>query len=85
MIAFIDLYRDQFGLTPICRTLGATECGFITSRGYLAAKTRPASDRAIRDTQLIEVITRIHQDNYLRLRSPEDLACDGPGRLADRR
>ncbi len=64
MIAFIDLYRDQFGVEPICRTLGATECGFITSRGYLAAKTRPASDRAIRDAQLIEVIARIHQDNY---------------------
>ena len=77
MIAFIDMYREYFGAEPICRTLGATECGFITSRGYRAAKTRPATDRAIRDEQLIEVIARIHQDNYLRLRGAEGLACDG--------
>lgn len=39
MIAFIDEYREQFGVEAICRILGATECGFITSRGYRAAKT----------------------------------------------
>ncbi|MGW9717902.1 hypothetical protein ACUXMM_002471 [Micrococcus aloeverae] len=31
MIAFIDEHRDQFGVEAICRTLRATECGFITS------------------------------------------------------
>lgn len=46
MIAFIDEHRDQFGVEAICRTLGATECGFIT---YRAAKRRPASARALRD------------------------------------
>ena len=45
MIAYIDMYKDRFGVRPICRTLGATEGGFITSRGYRAAKTRPISDR----------------------------------------
>ena len=44
MIAYIDMYKDRFGAWPICRTLGATEGGFITSRGYRAAKTRPISD-----------------------------------------
>ena len=34
MIAFIDEHRDQFGVEAICRTLRATECGFITSRAY---------------------------------------------------
>lgn len=38
MIAFIDMHREQFGVEAICRILGATECGFITSRGYRAAK-----------------------------------------------
>jgi hypothetical protein len=40
----------------ICRTLGATERGFITSRGYRAAKTCPASDRVLRDRVLLPQI-----------------------------
>lgn len=64
MIAYIDMYRDQFGVELICRTLSATDGGFITSRGYRAAKTRPASRRAVRDAQLLPVIRRIHDDNY---------------------
>lgn len=64
MIAYIDMYRDQFGVELICRTLGATEGGFLTSRGYRAAKTRPASDRHLRDAALTPVIERIHAENY---------------------
>ena len=64
MIAFIDEHRDQFGVEAICRTLRATECGFITSRGYRAAKTRPASARALRDVLLLEELRRIHMENY---------------------
>ena len=64
MIAFIDEHRDQFGVEAICRTLRATECGFITSRGYRAAKRRPASERALRDELLIEELKRIHAENY---------------------
>lgn len=64
MIAFIDRYRDQFGAWAICRILGATECGFITSRGYRAAKSRPASARSMRDEILVEEVKRIHQENY---------------------
>ncbi|TIG45502.1 IS3 family transposase, partial [Legionella pneumophila] len=52
-----------YGVETICRTLGATESGFITSRGYRAAKTRPASPRALRDEFLIEKIQRIHAQN----------------------
>ena len=61
MIAFIDEHRDQFGVEAICRTLGATECGFIT---YRAAKRRPASARALRDVLLLEELKRIHAENY---------------------
>ena len=63
MIVFIDEHRDQFGVEAICRTLSATECGFITSRGYRAAKTRPASARALRDVLLLEEVKRIHAEN----------------------
>ena len=64
MIRFVDEHRDQFGVEAICRTLGATECGFMTSRGYRAAKTRPASARALRDDLLLEEIRRVHAENY---------------------
>lgn len=64
MIAFIDEHRDRFGVEPICRVLGATEGGFLTSRGYRAAKTRPRSARAIRDELLGQEIVRLHAENY---------------------
>lgn len=64
MIRYIDLYRDQFGVEAICVTLRATERGFITSRGYRAAKTRPASERARQDAALIPILKDLHQANY---------------------
>jgi len=64
MIAFIDVHREKFGVEAICRILGATECGFITSRGYRASKNRPASARSLRDEMLVEELKRIHQENY---------------------
>src|SRR5690625_158447 len=64
MIAYIDMFRDRFGVESICRVLGATDRGFITSRGYRAAKARPASDRSRRDAALIPVVKELHQANY---------------------
>ena len=64
MIAYIDRFRDRFGVESICRVLGATDRGFITSRGYRAAKTRLASQRAQRDAVLIPVVKELHQANY---------------------
>lgn len=64
MIAFIDRYRQQFGVQAICRTLRATECGFITSRGYRASKNTTASAHSVRDEILLEEVQRIHQENY---------------------
>jgi putative transposase len=49
MIRYVDTYRGQFGVELICRVLGNTEGGFMTSRGYRAAKSRLVSDRVIRD------------------------------------
>lgn len=64
MISYIDMYRDRFGVEPICRVLKETECGFITSRGYRAAKNRPVSDRSLRDAALIPVVKELHAANY---------------------
>lgn len=64
MIRYIDMFRERFGVEAICRVLGAAVRGFITSRGYRKAKTRPLSARAVRDKILIEEIRRIHAENY---------------------
>jgi transposase InsO family protein len=64
MIAYIDSHRDQFGVELICRVLRAAIPGFLTSRGYRAARTRPPSDREIRDEQLIADLVTVHRENF---------------------
>ena len=64
MIRFIDAYRDQFGVEAICRVLRPAIRGFVTARGYRAAKTRVPSARALRDELLVPEITRLHAENY---------------------
>lgn len=64
MIRFIEAFRDRFGVEAICRTLGATECGFLTARGYRAARARPPSARRLRDELLGAEIARLHAENY---------------------
>jgi putative transposase len=64
MIRYLDEHRDRFGVEQICRTLGATEGGFLTSRGYRAAKTRPRSTRALSDKLLGSEMIRLHAENY---------------------
>src|SRR5215212_1281564 len=43
---------------------GQQSPGFLTSRGYRAARTRPPSDREIRDEQLIADLREVHRQNY---------------------
>ncbi|MCX6468295.1 MAG: IS3 family transposase [Corynebacteriales bacterium] len=64
MIAFIDSHRTRFGVEFICRTMRAAGVGFLTSRGYRAAKTRPASARSVRDGQLVAVVRTVHAENF---------------------
>lgn len=64
MIAFIDAHRDQFGVELICRILRAAIPGFLTARGYRAARVRPPCDREIRDEQLIADLRAVHEDNF---------------------
>jgi transposase InsO family protein len=64
MIAFIDEYRDRFGVEAICRVLRAAVRGFFTSRGYRQAKARPVCDRRMRDQTLMSEIRCLHAQNY---------------------
>lgn len=64
MIRYIDKHKDQFGVEAICRVLRPAVRGFITARGYRAAKTRPPSARALKDELLVPEIARLHGENY---------------------
>lgn len=64
MIAFVDKMRDRFGVELVCRVMRQAEVGFLTARGYRAAKARPASARQLRDELLIPEIVRLHAENY---------------------
>ncbi|WP_449528529.1 IS3 family transposase [Galactobacter valiniphilus] len=64
MIRFIDMHRDQFGVELICRVLRDPVRGFLTSRGYRAAKARPASARQLKDELLVPETVRLHEENY---------------------
>lgn len=64
MIAFVDKMRDRFGVELVCRVMRQAEVGFLTARGYRAAKARPVSARQLRDELLIPEIRRLHAENY---------------------
>ena len=52
IVQFIDQYKHEFGVEPICRTLTAAGTQIAPST-YYAFKTRPPSKRAIRDEELL--------------------------------
>ena len=58
MIAYIDAFKEQFGVEPICEQLP------IAPSTYYAAKSRPPSARAIRDEVLKPEIRLVHRDNF---------------------
>jgi putative transposase len=58
MIAFIDAHKDRFGVEPICRVLP------IAPSAYHAARSRPASARAVRDAKLKAEIARVHAEHF---------------------
>jgi len=62
VIAFIDAYRDRFGVEPICRVLSEHGCK-IAPNTYWVAKKRPPSRRARRDEQLAVEVRRVYDEN----------------------
>lgn len=64
MIRFIDEHRERFGVEFLCRVLRDAVPGFLTSRGYRAAKARVPSARQLRDELLVPEVQRLHAENY---------------------
>ncbi|MFB7329668.1 IS3 family transposase [Streptomyces sp. NPDC056190] len=62
-VAYIDQYKETFGVQPICDVLAETDAPIAPST-YYAARTRPPSARSLRDEELTWEIRRIHDANY---------------------
>ena len=61
--AFIDTYKNHFGVEPICRVLKNHDLPIAPST-YYAAKNRPRSARQQSDERLLEIILRVHRENF---------------------
>jgi transposase InsO family protein len=64
MIRFIDVMKDRFGVELVCRTMRAAEVGFVTARGYRAAKSRPISAKILSDQLIGGEIAQLHVETY---------------------
>jgi putative transposase len=62
-VRFISERKREFGVEPICRVLREHGCPIAPSTYYDVIRRGPSA-RAVRDEQLKEHITRVHQDNY---------------------
>jgi len=58
IVAYIDAYRDSFGVEPICRVLKEHDYQIAPST-YYAFKLRPPSNRAINDEILLDHIALV--------------------------
>jgi putative transposase len=58
MTGFIEEHRGRFGVEPICRVME------FNPSTYWAARSRPPSQRSLRDQQLKPEIKRVHKANY---------------------
>ena len=63
IVGFIDAYKLEFGVEPICRVLRDHNVPIAPST-YYAFKKRPASARAVSDERLVEVVKDVHRDNF---------------------
>jgi putative transposase len=56
--AYVEEYRERFGVEPICEILG------VSASAYYRRKTGQRSRRAIEDERLLQRIREVHEANY---------------------
>ena len=63
MISFVDAYRDDYGVEPICKVI---EIAPSTYHAHIARRARPetAPARVKRDTLLSVEIRRVYEENF---------------------
>lgn len=63
IVAYIDCYRDRFGVEPICTVL--SEHGMpIAPSTYYAHKACPVSQAALEEAYLVNALVTLHGANW---------------------
>jgi putative transposase len=63
MISFVDAFRDDYGVEPICRVLAIAPSTYH-ARAARRAKPETAPTRERRDTELSAVVRRVFDENF---------------------
>lgn len=63
IIDYINRYKNEYGVEPICRVLTEHGCPIAPST-YYEARNRSASRRTVRDEELKIEVSRVHAENY---------------------
>ena len=58
IVDYIDTHRDEFGVEPICKVLQ------VAPSTYYSAKSRPPSQRSLRDAMLLPILMALWIANY---------------------
>ena len=63
IVAYIDAYKREFGVEPICRVLRAHDVPIAPST-YYAFKSRARSARSLSDERLLPIVKFVHAINF---------------------
>ena len=63
IVAYIDAYKREFGVEPICRVLRDHDLPIAPST-YFAVKQRSRCARSLSDERLLPIVREVHRDNY---------------------
>ena len=62
-MAYIDTYRDRFGVEPICAVLSEHGCTIAPSTYYARTKT-PVTDAQLEQAYLVNALVDLHRANW---------------------
>jgi len=62
-VAYIEAYRDRFGVEPICSVLSEHGC-VIAPSTYYERRRRPVTDAELEEAYLANALVALHRDNW---------------------
>ena len=62
IVAYIDAYRDRFGVEPICAVL-SEHGGTIAPSTYYARTKTPVTDAELQQAYLVNALVDLHRAN----------------------
>jgi hypothetical protein len=63
IVDYIESYRDQFGVEPICTVLSEHGCTIAPST-YYQRRRRPVTAAELAEAYLVNALVDLHRDNW---------------------